>query len=214
MIKKILHTLTLTILLTFSLSTNSTAGIKLTNQPLLFGIDDKVLTLAKKAYNKVQANGYKQRYLAIVDYSLPSTMPRFWIIDMQTNSVNAHTHVAHGIKSGERYASRFSNTQDSKMSSIGVFITGNVYHGSWGRSLNLHGLEPGFNSNAYQRRIVVHAAPYVPATVKTQLGRSWGCLAFNNQVGQKIINILSKGAVIFAYYPDNEWLKKSRFILP
>jgi len=211
--KGFIYILTLTSLLCFSIPTNSAPSLKLMDQYQHYGLDRKVLNLAVRAYDKVKESGHHKRYLGVVDYSLPSTMPRFWIIDMETRTIHTHTHVAHGIKSGQRYASKFSNALDSKMSSLGVFITGNIYYGIWGKSLNLHGLEPGFNSNAYQRRIVIHDAPYVQTNVTTSLGRSWGCLALDRKVGQKIINTLARGAVIFAYYPNEEWLNNSRFIL-
>jgi hypothetical protein len=202
----------LTISLTFSSATNSSSNIKLSEQSVNYGIDKNVFNLAIKAYEQVISKGYNKRYLGIIDYSLPSTTPRFWIIDMHTMTLSSHIHVAHGIKSGQHYAYKFSNAMDSKMSSLGVFVTGEIYYGIWGRSLNLHGLEPGFNSNAYQRRIVIHDAPYVQPDKQMRLGRSWGCLALSRKVGQKIISTLSKGAVIFAYYPDTEWLKNSRFL--
>lgn len=200
-------------LLTFSASTNSSSNMRSPDYSSYYGIDRNVFKLALKAYDKVKSQGHDKRYLAVIDYSLPSTIPRFWIIDMQTKMLNSHTHVAHGVKSGQRYASKFSNAIDSKMSSLGVFITGKIYYGAWGRSLNMHGLEPGFNSNAYQRRIVIHDAPYVQPSTHAPLGRSWGCLALSRKVGQKIISTLAEGAVIFAYYPDADWLNNSRFIL-
>jgi len=179
-------------------------------------LNPKVLDLALKAYENAKKAGHgKKDILTIVDYSMPSTKPRLWVIDMRNNTVIHHTYVAHGIGSGENYANKFSNRHGSLMSSLGIFLTGNIYQGHYGTSLNLHGLEQKFNSNALSRRIVVHKADYVDENLIKKigrLGRSFGCLALNHKVADKIMHLIKDGSLVFCYYPDQIWLSESTML--
>jgi len=181
-----------------------------------YDLDDQVLQMGLNAHANVKDSlNVFHKYLTIIDFTQPSTKKRMWLIDMHTGEIVHHTLVAHGINSGANYATRFSNNPGSLQSSIGVYVTLDVYHGKWGRSLNLHGLEEGINSNALTRRIVVHQASYVDPKVilkKGRLGRSWGCFTLNAPIGEDVISMMSMGSVIFAYYPDNNWLATSKFI--
>lgn len=180
------------------------------------GLNNNVLKLAMKAYKKTRAMGLNEKeILTIVDYSMPSSTPRLWVINMSDNKLLYHTHVAHGIGSGDNFATKFSNRHGSKMSSIGVYLTTNIYDGHYGKSLNLIGLEENFNSNAEARRIVVHKAHYVDEMIVKKigrLGRSFGCLALNSKVAEKIIHTIKNGSLIFCYYPDQKWLNESKFL--
>jgi hypothetical protein len=179
-------------------------------------LDSKVLELALKAYNNAKHAGYgENEHLTIVDYSLPSSTPRMWVIDMHNKTVTHHTYVAHGIGSGEKYAYKFSNQPGSGKSSLGLYLTGDIYKGRYGQSLNLQGLDGKFNSNALSRRIVVHKAHYVDENVIRKigrLGRSLGCLALNKKVADKIMHTIKGGSLIFCYYPDKTWLSESKML--
>jgi L,D-transpeptidase catalytic domain len=75
-------------------------------------------------------------------------------------------------------------------------------------------LEPGFNDLARERAIVIHGAPYVdPAQALRQgrLGRSFGCPALRPAIARDVIDTIKQGQLLFAYYPDREWLARSRF---
>lgn len=176
-------------------------------------LDSNVLKLALTAYYNAQNEGHNPSdILSVVDYSIASTKPRMWVIDLRTDKVLYHTHVAHGIGSGDNYAYKFSNRHGSKMSSLGLFKTGGLYNGKYGNSLDLHGIDGNFNSNAYARRIVVHPAHYVSDGIIRKigrLGRSFGCLALNAKVANSIMNTIKGGSLIFCYYPDQNWLKSS-----
>jgi hypothetical protein len=180
------------------------------------GLNPQVLSLALNAYNKLHQAGYDgQQMLTIVDYSKPSTEPRLWVIDLKNLQVPFHELVAHGKNSGENQPISFSDKPNRLASSIGVYLTEETYIGKHGYSLRLNGLEPGFNDNARSREIVVHAANYVSeafARVHGQLGRSWGCFALNPAISSEIINKIKEGTVLFAYYPDPQWLKRSTYL--
>jgi hypothetical protein len=181
------------------------------------GLRPQVVSLALKAYNQAQAAGFGNKHLlTIIDYSLPSTVNRLWIINLNNNRVLFSERVAHGIASGQLYATRFSDRIDSRQSSIGMYLTAaEGYRGRHGYALRLHGLEPGFNDNAYTRNIVLHSAAYVSDAYIVShgyLGQTWGCPAINSRHLRAIITTLKGGTLIFAYGNDSAWLKQSRFL--
>jgi len=176
----------------------------------------EVLDLAMRAYRCGRAEGqFDSSILTVIDYSLPSTEKRLWVIDLAQRRVLFHELVAHGQNSGEAYAVDFSNRPGSRQSSLGLFRTDNVYAGQHGESLRLIGLEPGINDLAEERRIVMHGAAYVnPRVVEVlgQLGRSWGCPAVDRAVFPQILRHIKEGTALFAYYPDPGWMRQSRFL--
>lgn len=179
-------------------------------------LNPAVLKLGLEAYAKLHAEGYdQQQMLTIVDYSKPSTEPRLWVVDLKSLQVRVNSLVAHGQNSGWVVPTAFSDNPRSLESSIGVYLTGNSYFGKDGYSLRLNGLERGFNANAALRDIVIHPASYVSAEfarLHGRLGRSWGCLAVEPEVATPMINEIKNGTVVFAYYPDPNWLARSPFL--
>lgn len=155
------------------------------------------------------------RRLGVIDYSRPSTQPRLWVFDLQRQQLMFEEWVAHGRNSGANRTEHFSNREGSYMSSLGGFTAAETYMGGNGYSLRLDGLEPGFNDQARDRAIVIHGAPYVnPAAAHLQgrLGRSLGCPAVRLSVARPLIDALSGGTFVFAYYPDAEWLQHSQLL--
>ena len=144
--------------------------------------------------------------LTVIDYALPSSQRRLWVIDPDTRRVLFHEFVAHGRGSASETDPdrlvRFGNEAESHRSSRGVFLTGGTYTGKHGHSLELHGLEPGVNDRALERRIVIHPADYASAAFRAQsggrLGRSWGCPALDPAVARPIIDRIAGGSVLFA----------------
>ena len=149
----------------------------------------------------------------MIDYSLPSTEPRLWVFDLVHRKLLFHELVAHGRNSGGDLATRFSNRPDSLESSLGLFRTLGAYDGHNGYSLRMEGLDPGFNSNALERALVIHGAAYVnPALARKEgrIGRSWGCPAVRTAVARPLIDALKGGQYVFSYYPNPQWLGASR----
>ncbi|WP_238584444.1 murein L,D-transpeptidase catalytic domain family protein [Legionella gratiana] len=180
-------------------------------------LNKEVILLALSAYTKVSEQGdVKNPVLTIIDYSVPSDQPRMWIFNMNTESLVFKTYVAHGRNSGDgKVPVSFSNDMSSKKSSLGTYITENTYVGHKGLSLNLEGLEKGLNSNAYDRRVVIHGAWYVePSFIKREgrAGCSWGCPAIAESIAKPVINTIKNGSVVFAYYPDSYFLSHSNYI--
>ena len=180
-------------------------------------LDSSILGLALDATACARETGAieNERFLTIIDYSKASTEPRLWVLDLERDRVLFEELVAHGQGSGENFASRFSNLDGSHQTSLGLFRTADTYVGSNGYSLRLDGLEPGVNDRARDRAIVMHGAPYVSdANLRAlgRLGRSHGCPALRPAIARTVIDTIKNGSLVFAYYPDRQWLKGSRFL--
>ncbi|EKD53820.1 MAG: hypothetical protein ACD_60C00149G0019 [uncultured bacterium] len=179
-------------------------------------LDPAVLKVGLTAYENAREKGLdNKQLLTIIDYSKPSGKRRLWVVDMKTDKVLFNTWVAHGKNSGEANATSFSNDPSSLKSSIGVFLTSDIYDGKHGRSLRIQGLERGVNDNAYRRDIVFHGAPYAGKDVAKErgmLGRSWGCMAVGQDTIQPLISTIKDKTLVVAYYPDKNWLKHSSFL--
>jgi hypothetical protein len=178
-------------------------------------LNKKVLKLALAAYQKASVKGaVKKPVLTVIDYSLPSSKQRMWIFDVNRERLLYNTYVAHGQNSGMTTPHHFSNQPSSKATSLGTFVTRNTYMGSNGYSLNLDGLEKGFNDNAYNRRVVIHGAWYVePDFIKKtgRAGRSWGCPSIAQTIAKPVINMIKGGSVVFAYFPDRNYLSHTGY---
>ena len=153
--------------------------------------------------------------LTVIDYSLPSTAKRLWVFDLVKRTLAYEELVAHGSGSGDNFARAFSNKPDSHQTSLGLFVTDTTYVGKNGYSLRMDGLDPGINDRARERAIVIHGAPYVSedlAKSQGRLGRSWGCPAVRGVVAKSLIDRISGGGLVFAYYPDPQFLAQSRHV--
>lgn len=181
------------------------------------GVSPDILKLALGAVTCAKQSGLivAPPTLTLIDYSRPSVEPRLWVFDLTTGDLLFNELVAHGRNTGENMATRFSNDAESRESSLGLFVTDEPYLGSNGYSLRLDGLEPAFNDHARERAIVMHGAPYVDkglAATQGRIGRSWGCPALRPAIARQVIDRIRGGGVIFSYYPDQIWLRTSRFL--
>ena len=139
-------------------------------------------------------------YVTVVDFSAHSGKHRFFMINMKTGAVEPHV-VAHGSGSDPGhtgYATKFSNTASSHMTSLGYFLaTDRYYSTKMGKNaVRLQGLSTT-NSNVMSRGVVIHKSDYVSAGRSPQ-GRSQGCLALPNSVAQSIEDRLDGGSLIYA----------------
>jgi hypothetical protein len=184
------------------------------------GLDS--LGLSPQAYNKA-VDGYidlvvtgavtHPGILSIIDFTLPSSQKRLFVLDILNGRLLFNTLVAHGRNSGWLVASHFSNRKNSHMSSLGFYLTGQSFIGQHGYSLRLDGMERGFNDNVYRRSIIMHPAAYVSEDHIRQwgyLGRSEGCPAIPQDLDQPIIDSIRGGSCLFVYGKDKKYLKRSR----
>jgi hypothetical protein len=175
-----------------------------------------VLDLALQAYQCGEQEGrFRLPVLTLIDYSLPASERRLWVIDLRDGRMLHHELVAHGEQSGGNLATAFSNAIDSHQSSLGLFRTDEPYIGQFGYGLRISGLEPGVNDNARRRAVVFHGSPDVsPAFIEQwgTIGRSWGCPALPEAVAADVIDCIAGGSAVFAYYPDPDWLRDSHYL--
>jgi hypothetical protein len=182
------------------------------------------LGLGRRAYDYAML-GYKvlkskgklknDNILSIADLTLPSSKKRLFVIDLKNYKLLFVTYVAHGKNTGLDTALYFSNQPESNKSSVGFYTTLATYKGSHGYSLRLQGHEIGFNSNASERDIVVHSAPYVnESVVKSQgyLGRSLGCPALSPAIYKAVIDKIKNGTCLFVYGNDSRYILNSKLI--
>jgi hypothetical protein len=183
-----------------------------TSPTLNHQVINKVLTTLKcvSAYN-VDHNDI----LTIIDYSIPSNEKRLWVFNLKEKKLLFNTYVSHGIKSGSLISNYFSNKNNSKASSIGVYRTQQAYYGRDGLSLRLDGLDQSFNDNASNRSVVMHSGWYVEEWFIKKYGRpgrSWGCPALPLENAKAIINTIKDKSLLVIYYPSDSWFNKSKFL--
>ena len=178
------------------------------------GLDENVFEKAVIGYinlkvaNKLSPNS---SVITVVDFNKSSTSKRMWIVDLDKKELLLNTWVAHGNGSGGDVPNRFSNQVDSFESSLGFYVTNNVYNGKHGVSLRLDGMDEGFNDQAHKRDIVVHAAPYVSQSsinALGRLGRSQGCPAVSPSVVNQVINTIKGKTVLFINANDSGYTSK------
>jgi hypothetical protein len=187
------------------------------NSSSLWTIDANVFDLALGAANCAVRSGAvtNPSTLTVIDYSKPSTAKRLWVFDLRSHELVYEELVAHGQGSGGNVPTLFSNKSETHQTSLGLFVTEDTYVGKNGYSLRLDGLDRGFNDRARERAIVMHGAPYVSeqfAQAQGRLGRSWGCPALREGVARNVIDLVKGGGLVFAYYPDQEWLNASQYL--
>jgi hypothetical protein len=164
------------------------------------GIDPQLFARAKAALDQ---HGIGPRdSLGIVDFSKPSSEPRFFVVDMATGNVDAH-RVAHGRGSDpdhSGFVEKFSNNFGSYASSNGTYATDEYYNGKYGLSMKVRGLDWS-NYNAEPRAIVIHNAWYAEDNmipVHGKLGRSEGCFAMSRKSQFEVMRKLAGGRMIYA----------------
>ena len=181
------------------------------------GLSRKAFEYACKGYRRLLKKRIisKQAYLAICDFSQSSNNKRLYLVDMMNNEVVLNTYVAHGRNSGGEFATRFSNKPRSNQSSLGFYVTQNIYYGEHGLSLRVKGLETGYNDKAGKRNIVVHGADYIGDDWLEQnnyMGRSYGCPAIPGEESDYLINTIKNGSCIFIYHPSKKYLEGSKIL--
>ena len=183
----------------------------------LSGLNRKAFELAQQGYEKLREQGalINDNIISIIDFSLPSTEKRLYVVDLKNYQVLYKTYVAHGKNSGGLMANSFSNKPSSNKSSLGFYKTLGTYIGKHGYSLKLQGLERGINDNAYQRAIVMHGADYVNPNYIPKLGfigRSQGCPAVASREATPIINTIKDGSCLFIYSPNTAYQQRSSIL--
>lgn len=147
----------------------------------------------------------KTKYFVVTDMSLYSGKDRYWLVDVTSGAVEAHK-VAHGDGSdsdNNGYATTFGNVDGSHKTSLGFYLTGEIYDGTHVHSMRLDGLSKDgsvngmANTNARSRLIVMHEASYVDDGNTSQQGRSNGCLALDPSIEVQMVDRIHDGTLIY-----------------
>lgn len=168
------------------------------------GINPGLFQRAKAALEMHSRRG-AVRYrdtIGVTDFSLASREQRFHIVNLLDGQVESHL-VSHGRGSDRAHSGwleQFSNQFGSLATSNGAYASGEFYHGKYGLSMKLHGLDWS-NNNALDRAIVVHQAWYAEPDMigaHGKLGRSEGCFAFGRTSHFEVMRRLGQGRMIYA----------------
>lgn len=157
---------------------------------------------------KMQEQHYTKKYVVIVDYTLPSNIPRFFLIDW-ANQMFWKYYVSHAVDSGGLYAESFTNTPWSLRSSLG-FMRTKLHRGKFGKSLKLFGVSASttrVTAQAATGPILIHGAEYASREFLQKygrLGRSYGCVTVSYEDIPEIYAALGADALVLAYN-DRFW---------
>jgi hypothetical protein len=128
------------------------------NKLLLLKLNDRALTVKQF----VKTNDYNNSICFLVDMSIESGRNRFFVYDLNKDSVLLTGLVTHG-RCNEDWliGRRYGNAVGCGCTSLGKYKIGNPYKGRFGLAYKLHGLD-STNNNAFKRYVVLHSHDCVP----------------------------------------------------
>ena len=181
----------------------------LSNHINLKEITDTRFNTNKLHIKSVQAKQFAEehkfstQYCFLINMEEPSGKNRFYVYDLNGDSVATFGLVAHGCGS-ESFANTatFSNKPNSNCTALGKYKVGGWYKGRFGDAWKLIGLDSS-NNNSFDRNIVLHAYDCVPdiATYPLPICNSRGC----PMVSYTFLKIL-KGFIKEADQPVLLWI--------
>jgi hypothetical protein len=146
------------------------------NYPMVSKTFLKLQAKAIEARTFAVKNKFNTSFCFLIDMSLPSGQKRFFIYDLQKDSVKNAGLVTHG-RCNEAWLEgrKYDNTIGCGCTSIGKYKIGKAYQGRFGLAFKLYGLNKT-NSNAFKRFVVLHSHDCVPETeVENEICQSDGC---------------------------------------
>jgi hypothetical protein len=157
--------------------------------PAMLKMQKKAVTARKFAAR----NNFNKKICFLADMSLASGTNRFFIYDMEADSVLDAGLVTHGRCNKPWLEGRkYSNVVGSGCTSPGKYKIGKSYSGTFGLAYKLHGLDSS-NSNAYKRYVVLHGHECVPdKEVDPQpICQSDGCPTLSAAYLKKVSSIIN-----------------------
>jgi hypothetical protein len=159
--------------------------------------------------NLITKNQLKnEETILFVDYSKPITEKRFFIFDNKAKKVIYSDFVGHAWSSGKNIPKKFSNTPNTRKSSLGLYRIGKKYKSKgFEFAHRLHGLS-STNNNAMKRSIVIHdvgdAATQESIVINNNKDKyfylySYGCFTFFKRSLKKISPFLKKGTYMIVF---------------
>jgi len=124
-----------------------------------------ILRLKQKAgplRSYADKNNYSSKHCFLVDMKIQSGRYRFFVYNLEADSIETAGLVTHGSGSGiDAEQLIFSNIPNSNSTSLGKYKVGRSYMGKFGLAYKLHGLDNS-NNKAFERFVVLHAHSCVP----------------------------------------------------
>ena len=159
---------------------------------------------ALKVYNNVKWKIHNTKYLTVVDFTKKKWKKRFFVINMENNTVEHAVKVWHGKNTGGERAKQFSNKSWSKQSSLWWYLLPDTItkspNKSWSWLRQITWLESS-NSNAAQRWIAVH--PW------WENGSEW-CFTLPKDISKNIMEKI-KWWFLFAYAESKDYFAQSNY---
>jgi hypothetical protein len=146
------------------------------NHPLKPAFIEKLHAKAPGARTFALKNHFNTEVCFLIDMSIPSYQKRFFIYDLDKDSILASGLVTHGNCNQYWLEKRkYSNVVGCGCTSLGKYKVGYSYMGRFGLAFKLYGLE-STNDNAFARYVVLHSHSCVPETeVESDICQSNGC---------------------------------------
>ena len=139
----------------------------------------KLESRASQAKQYTAKNNYNTNTCFLIDMSIASGKDRFFVYDLNKDSIIATGLVTHG-SCNETWLSgrRYGNEVGCNCTSLGKYKVGNPYQGKFGLAYKLYGQDAS-NSNAFKRFVVLHSMECVPASSihPAPICQSYGCPA-------------------------------------
>lgn len=154
-----------------------------------FGQEINLKLKAQEAQKFCKDNGMNQDFCILIDMSKHSGKKRFYVWRFINQEPIAEHLVTHGCGDNphsldhSKTNPKFSNTEDTHLSSLGKYKIGDRGWSNWGVNINyrLYGLDQT-NSNANNRDIVFHSWGEIADTEVYPAGtpEGWGCPAISD----------------------------------
>ena len=147
------------------------------------------------AVSFVKKNGYNQSVCFFIGMSLPSGQNRFFVYNIEKDSVQNSGLVTHGrCNQLWLYGRKYSNEPGCGCSSLGKYKVGYSYNGTFGLAYKTYGLDKT-NNNAFRRFVVLHSHECVPANeVQDEICQSDGCPTLSPQFLQQLKPVINQSA--------------------
>jgi hypothetical protein len=158
-------------------------------------VDSSLVEYGKRAKSFCCQHSMNTDFCFLIDMSIPSGRPRFFVVNLKDFTRVDSGLVSHGCGPHpwgwdvSKEDPTFSNEPDSHCSSIGKYKIGKRGVSSWGIKVNyvLHGLDKS-NSRALERQIVLHSWDRIPkeAVYPAGVAEGWGCPAVNDEFMRRL----------------------------
>ena len=155
----------------------------------------KLKLKSTEAISFIKKNEYNQSVCFFIDMTLPSGQNRFFVYNIERNSIQTSGLVTHGRCNQMWLEGRkYSNEPGCGCSSLGKYKIGHSYNGKCGLAYKLYGLDKT-NNNAFKRFVVLHSHECVPENeIQDEICQSDGCPTVSPQFLQQLKPLINQSS--------------------